>query len=374
MASMNGSAVPITPCARQDHLAVFLDPRAALADLARFGSLGAGLFASRCWYEVVVDHGMAAGARPQFAVWSDRAGPALIVPLQRLADGQVQSLTTPYTCLYAPLLAPDLGPAAIQRAGLALGRFCRASAKVRLDSLDAGAAGLEPLLAGVRRAGLVIERFDHFGNWHEPVAGLSWQAYLGARPGALRETVRRKLARFERDPAGCVEVVTGAAGLDGGIAAFEDVYQRSWKEPEPFPAFNAAMMRAAAPLGLLRLGILRLGGKPIAVQFWIVQDGVATVLKLAHDEAFKPVSPGTVLTALMLRRLLDQERVAEIDFGRGDDPYKRQWTSQRRQRIGLLLINPLRPHGMAALGRQTLGRWRRAARSLVAPPRFVGRA
>ncbi len=89
------------------------------------------------------------------------------------------------------------------------------------------------------------------------------------------------------------------------------------------------------------------------------------VLKLAHDEAFKPASPGTVLTAAMLRRLLDDERVSEIDFGRGDDPYKRQWASQRRQRIGLLLVNPLRARGLATLGRQALGHGRRAALSLA---------
>ena len=60
------------------------------------------------------------------------------------------------------------------------------------------------------------------------------------------------------------------------------------------------------------------------------------MLKLAHDEAFKAHSPGTVLTALMLRHLLDQEHVARIDFGRGDDAYKQGWAVERRQqRIGV---------------------------------------
>ena len=66
----------------------------------------------------------------------------------------------------------------------------------------------------------------------------------------------------------------------------------SWKEPEPFPRFNAELMRQAADVGALRLGVLRHEGQAIAVQLWVVHDGEAAVLKLAHDEAFKPISPG----------------------------------------------------------------------------------
>jgi CelD/BcsL family acetyltransferase involved in cellulose biosynthesis len=123
-----------------------------------------------------------------------------------------------------------------------------------------------------------------------------------------------------------------------------------------------------ADSGWLRLGLWSVHGRPIAVQVWVVRRGGAIVLKLAHDEAFKSHSPGTVLTALIVRHLLDQEHVAEIDFGRGDDAYKQGWAACRRQRMGLLLINPLRPAGAAALLRQAAGGvWRRAPRA-PSPP------
>ena len=80
------------------------------------------------------------------------------------------------------------------------------------------------------------------------------------------------------------------------------------------------------------------------------------MLKLAHDETFKAHSPGTVLTALMIRHLLDNEHVAQIDLGRGDDTYKQGWAVERRQRIGVLLINPRRPAGLMALLRHAFGR------------------
>jgi CelD/BcsL family acetyltransferase involved in cellulose biosynthesis len=58
--------------------------------------------------------------------------------------------------------------------------------------------------------------------------------------------------------------------------------------------------------------------------------------------------------------LLDHESIEQIDFGRGDDPYKRLWANQRRQRIGLVLANPRHPRGLAFLARHALGRARQA--------------
>ncbi len=327
---------------------------------------GAALFAAglaehvclgRPWFETVAAHAMPDGARPCFALAADAAGPFGMLALARGPAGW-QALSTPYTTLWAPLLgAPD--PARTAALGRRAGVLLRRQAVTRLDALAACAPMLAPFSAGLRAAGLAVRRFDHFGNWHEPVAGLGWDAYLAARPGSLRETVRRKLARVAREPDCRFEVIAGPDRLEAGIAGYEQVYARSWKEPEPYPSFNAALMRALAPGGMLRLGLLWRGATPIAAQFWAVAYGRAIVFKLAHDEAHKPLSPGTVLTAMMLRRLLDEEHVSEIDFGRGDDPYKQLWTTRRRLRIGLLAINPRRPAGLAAFAADALGRVRR---------------
>ena len=62
----------------------------------------------------------------------------------------------------------------------------------------------------------------------------------------------------------------------------------------------------------------------------------------------RDLSPGTVLTALMMAGILDgDDAVHEVDFGRGDDPYKRLWAGRRRQRVGLVIADPRRPRGAA---------------------------
>lgn len=360
---MNGSAVPITRCAAEIQAAS--DPTLLPGDVAGLfapdsGSVGRdGFYATAAWYRTTIATALPDDAQPCL-VWVTLDGaPCLLLPLLRAADGALRSLTTPYSCLYQPLFAAGVGVKAAHRAGVALAGFCRRAPSLRLEALADDDAGMAALSGGLRAAGLRVLRFDHFGNWYENVAGLGWADYLAGRDGATRETIRRRAARAARDRRIRIELFRTPEQVETGIAAFEDVYGRSWKQPEPYPRFNAALMRMAAGQGVLRLVVMWQEALPIAVQYWVVTGGRASVLKLAHDEAFKALSPGTVLTAWMIRRLLDDEHVDELDFGRGDDPYKRAWTRQRRQRIGLLVVNPWRISGLALLVRHSLGQIRR---------------
>lgn len=338
----------------------------ALSDLpgsvrALFGrAAGAGLFDRGFWYETIIAAAIAPGAAACFVVCGGSAHPALVMPMRIDPAGHgLGGLTTLYTCRYQPLCDPDADDGALHTAFAAFARYCRRWPTVRLDALDDVAPWWPALRAGAAAAGCALRVFDHFGNWHEHVAGQGWATYLGARPGQLRETIRRRMARAERTGAR-FQLVTGGAALEPGIAAYEAVYARSWKPEEPFPRFHAALMRVLAAQDRLRLGLYWHGDQPAAAQLWVLDDGWAMVLKLAHDETLKAESPGTVLTAWMLRHLLDQEHATEIDFGRGDDPYKRLWARERRQRVGAVLVNPRLPRGLAFLARHALGRVRHA--------------
>ena len=340
-----------TTCSGAD-LRVVEGSLAAADGIAAAGAISFCL--TNWWWRSMIEAGVAPDGQARFLVCAAGTTPIAVLPLLVSAGGRrVESLAGPYTCLFQPLFAPGLDEAVWRRVGAAFARHCRRGPPVRLDALDEAAPWLAPFLAGARESGLHAVRFEHFGNWSEAVT--DWAAYYRARPGDLRETIRRRMRR-----AGLAfELVGGGPTLDAGIADYEDVYARSWKVPEPFPAFNAAMMRHAAAAGALRLGLLRIGGTVIAAQIWIVSGNTATVVKLAHDEAHKALSPGTVLTAHMIRRLLDEEPVETLDFGRGDDAYKRLWAGRRRQRVGVVLADPWRPAGAAVLLRHRVGQLRR---------------
>jgi len=324
---------------------------------------GAGFQSSRGWFEALAAAALPPDTWPQYWLIGEGGRPLLLLPMLAGPGRRLCSLTTAYTTLFQPLAAPDATDAGLHAAGAAAGRLCRALPHVTLEALDPDWPGLPPFLAGLRAAGLGVRRYLHFGNWHQPVT--TWDAYLEARPGPLRETIRRKSRACARMPEVRIEVVSGRDALAPALEAYESVYARSWKQPEPAPGLAAALLPRAAEAGALRLGVMWSGSQPVAAQYWIVKNGVATVLKLAHDDAWRALSPGTVLTAHMIRRLIVEDMVQDLDFGRGDDAYKRSWASLRRQRIGVLLAPVWRPHGAAILFRHDVGKLLRAARQFA---------
>ena len=322
----------------------------------------AGLQSSRPWLAATIAAALPDGAEPHLLAISDKAGPLALLPMLAGPNKAWGSLTTPYTCLYQPLLRP--GAAELAHAIVEIGRYCRKWPITRFEALDPDWPGLGLLRRSLTKAGLVTRTFAHFGNWHEQVTPGSWNTYLAARPGALRETIRRRTRASERAGARC-EVYSTPSELPAALDAYEAVYRRSWKVPEPFPAFNGTLIRALADSGNVRIGIMWSDDTPIAAQYWSVAAGVATVLKLAHDEQFKSFSPGTVLSAATIKRLIDVDGVRELDFGRGDDGSKQGWAKQRRARIGLLAINVRTGVGLRQLIAHDAGTLRRVGLNAI---------
>lgn len=313
------------------------------------------IFATRLWYDTTLAHAMAPGARPLLGLCTEESA---LLPL-RQGRGGLRSLTTPYSLAWRPLPPagrPDAD--AMTRAGACLGARLRFRAPARMEALAEDTPGLDEWLEGLRGAGIAVQIYRHFGNWHEALEpGTGWAGYLAARPPALRSTIRRKMDRARRDYR-CEMLRAPGAALETGIADYLHVHAQSWKPAEPFPGFDPALMRAAAAAGLLRLGLLRdVSGGAVAAQYWLVSGGRAWLLKLAHVEASRAASPGTALTAMMIRHLIEEEAVQHLDFGRGDDAYKSLWVSARRQRIGLELAHPGHPLGLLAMARRQVSGW-----------------
>jgi hypothetical protein len=327
---------------------------AAALPAAALALLETDFFSTKDWYQAVTAAALPEGAAPVFVVLAFQTGPAAVFPMLT-RRGAAASLTTPYSCRWQPAVAPGLRQDEQRAVWHGFAAWCRRFATIRLDALDAATAAT--IAAGLRRGGPfapVALPFDHFGNWHAH-ADEGTAAYLAARPGHVRETIRRR-GKQVLAAGGRFAILSTPFEVEAGITAYEAVYAKSWKTPEPFPAFNPTLMRLCAENGSLRLGLLSQDGAVLAAQFWVVRGHWAVVLKLAHDEAAKALSPGTLLTAFMIDHLLSQDGVTELDFGRGDDAYKQSWAGQRRQRVGLVLANRLRAAGITAMLRHYVAR------------------
>ena len=279
-------------------------------------------------------------------------------PASWLRGRELSSLTNFYTSRFAPACTCTGTERTEALAVLADAIRCDSPRwdAVHLRPLDAGSELFEQLAQAFRRAGLVVHPYFCFGNWYLPVGGRSFEQYLESLPGKARNTLQRKTKKLEKSGIARIEIVTGKENLEPAIQAYQKVYNASWKVPEPYPEFVPGLIRTCTTNGWLRLGLVYIEGEPAAAQIWIVHGGTASIYKLAYDERFAQHSVGTILTARLMQHALDVDRVNEVDYLTGDDPYKRDWMSHRRELWGLLAFNPATVRGLAQIARHTGGR------------------
>jgi hypothetical protein len=210
------------------------------------------------------------------------------------------------------------------------------------------------LVNELRAIGWIPFRFFCFGNWFLTI-DFNWEGYLKKRSANLRSSIKRRNKDFAAQ-GGTLEVVTNTDELEQAILDFQEVYIASWKIPEPYPDFVPSLIRKLSAIGMLRLGIARLQGRPIAAQLWIVGQDKASIYKVAYHKAFAALSPGTVLTSHLLKHVIEQDKVKEVDFLIGDDEYKKIWMSDRRERWGIVAYNQRTAIGCLLLVKEIAGR------------------
>lgn len=268
---------------------------------------------------------------------------------------KLSSLSSYYTSLYGPI-ANIVTPRGAEALAHTLAGENPRWDEIELRPLDVDAPSFAALVQGLEAAGFVVQTYFCFGNWYLDVNGRSFAQYVETLPSVLKNTLGRKKKKLEKSGRAMVQIVTGGDDLEPAITAYNTVYLESWKEPEPYPEFVPELMRNCAAMGTLRLGLVHVDGKPAAAQFWIVHNGRALIYKLAYDERFADLSVGTILTATLMQHAIDVDRVTQVDYLTGDDAYKKDWMSARRERWGILALNPRTLRGAVAIARHVGGR------------------
>lgn len=291
------------------------------------------------WWRGLAEH---CGLRPLFA--RARAGDeGAMLPLMP-GQRRYEALANHYNFTWRPRLTPGAEPLLAALARDLAGRIGR----ITLAPLPDEDGSATQLAAAFAAAGWVVERAVCDTNHYCRLTGADYAAYLARRPGPLRTTLARKAAKVT------TQVLTQ---FDAAAwAAYQAVYTASWKPPEGHPGFLAAFAREESAAGRLRLGLAHAGGSVVAAQFWTVEAGTAFIHKLAHRSEADRLSPGSVLTAAMLRHAIEIDAVKWVDFGTGDEPYKRDWmeASRPRWRLDMFWPRDLRqwPHILRAGARR----------------------
>jgi hypothetical protein len=293
------------------------------------------LFSSRPWFENLIAHGPEDGKRLLLACVLEAGDLLAMLPLSQSEGGHYHALKHLYTSLYTPLLAESRQCAVLDC--LAQGLRQLPVRSLQLDPVAEDDANLKNLQRAMERSGFSSQRYFRFYNWCHRVQGGSFAEYMAARPGRVRNTIARKKRKLEREHGYRIRLYTGS-DLAKGLADYAAVHSASWKANEQFESFVAGLAHSLAREGWLRLAVLYIDGRPAAAQFWFVAHGKASIFKLAYDETWKRYSPGTILIANLMEYVIDTDSVEEIDFLTGNDAYKQEWMSQRRERWRLCFI------------------------------------
>ena len=287
-------------------------------------------------------------------------------------DRTLSGLSNYYTSMFGPVITPD-GLEVTQTLDTLAAAI--AGDEIRWDVVDMHPLATDaPIFSGLlnafRKAGLLTQPYFCFGNWYLQVGGRSYAEYFDTRPSQLKSTITRKGHQFERSAGSRMVIYWDEAGLDEGLRAYEQIYAASWKVPEPYPEFIRGLCRTCAKAGWLRLAVAYVDSQPAAAQIWIVADGTASIYKLAYDERFARFSLGTILTAYLMEHVIDVDKVTVVDYLTGDDAYKKDWMSDRRERWGIVAFNLRTVRGALAATRH-LGA-RGAKRAINAVRRLGG--
>lgn len=190
-------------------------------------------------------------------------------------------------------------------------------------------------------------------NWTiPPQASLAtYLAQLGPR--------RKKLAYAQRNvykklgPDAQLRVVEAAADIDDYCRLLNEVYANSWHAGErpldwELPA-RRELFRQLAQAGQLCGHLLMLGTQPIAYVHGYRLAGRYLLDDTGYDEAFAALGIGSVLVFQAVQDLIERHPDEVIDFGYGDNLYKRVLATRQTPCGSLYLVRGLGARALFSL-------------------------
>lgn len=287
------------------------------------------VFLSRPWFENLQVQALDEDQSMQLLCVVEEERALAILPLMSRGRGHFVGLTHLYSSLHGLLLARHDQSTILDC--LIDGLENLQVTSLKLDPVAEDDDDVQLLQQALEARGYQCHRRFRFHNWFYPVLGQSFDEYMAGRPSRVRNTVSRKQRKLERDHGYCVRLYADE-NLESGLSDYQAVYRASWKAYEQYEGFIEGLAQTLAKSGWLRLAVLYIEEKPAAAQFWFVVHGKASIFKLVYDEAWKQYSPGSILISYLMKYVIEVDKVDEIDFLTGNDAYKQDWMSERRQR------------------------------------------
>lgn len=211
-----------------------------------------------------------------------------------------------------------------------------------LGSLAPDAPNATRLAQALERAGYGI-RWNSL--WPCPYLELpaSWDEYLGSLSANRRQVLRRRERVLHREHAVTLTDY-GAGRLDEGWRHLVALHDKRWTAAGVFndpriDRLHRAFAEQLASRGQLWLSTLDLDGVPAAAWYGFADRDTVYFYQSGRDPRWEDQSVGVALMVKMIRRAIEGG-YRRFDFLRGEEAYKRQWTSSTAVTRELVVFRP----------------------------------
>ncbi|MFC2061056.1 GNAT family N-acetyltransferase [Elusimicrobiota bacterium] len=186
---------------------------------------------------------------------------------------------------------------------------------------------------------LIYTDIFHHGNHFLECNGLTAEEYTRSLSGVvLKNAPSKKMKRLiESGEIKCKHYIN--EDIKKHFAEYIKIYKKSWKPEETSIDFLKKLTDYSSSEAELCLSFVYMSNIPIAAQFWIIHDHIAYAQKVCFEEDCRYLSPGTWLTLEVIKYLMSNKNLIEIDFLKGDEPYKQYWMRSRRIRNIITVYN-----------------------------------
>lgn len=211
---------------------------------------------------------------------------------------------------------------------------------IRLGNVAEAAPNIERFVAACERRGWGVRR-RLIGRCPYLDLPESWETYLSSLSAHGRRAVRRKERKLFREH-NAVLTDYGPERLDQGWRHLQGLHGLRWGDGGAFrdPAWGQLHEQFAASLadrGQLWLVTLDLDGMPAAAWYGFALGDTVYHYQSGRDLRWERDRVGTVLMGIMIRRAIERG-YRRLDFLRGEEPYKAEWTQTGRRRYEVVVF------------------------------------
>jgi hypothetical protein len=209
-----------------------------------------------------------------------------------------------------------------------------------IDLSPLSANNADAVIAVLEQQHFYCEKYQLTTNWTHP-AITDFDQFWQLRPKKMRNILRSKKTKLDRDQHYSIEILSEIEDprLEQMLESYHQVYNKSWKNNEPFTQFIDDIVREENKQGRVRLGILSIKDQAVAAQIWFVHQQTAFIFKLSYDNHYRNESVGSILMEAMFQQVISKDHVTCVDFLTGDDKYKADWMTCARPLYGIKAYN-----------------------------------